>query len=108
MTVLGSTDSWQPVNKNRYRMLNKQILAGPSIFLAIDAIPSIQGFPIKDLDFYVNLVLMSIERRFQWFVEKGHMSFRVSFLLKVLLRRIIANQIFPEAQGGYGCINIIC
>ena len=76
--------------------------------MAIDAILSIQGFPIKDLDFYVNLVLMSTESSFQWFVKKDHMSFRVSFLLKVPLRRIIANEIFPEAQGGYGCINIIC
>jgi len=44
----------------------------------------IQGFSIKDLDFYVNLMPMSIERRLHYFVESDNMSNKVSFLLKVL------------------------
>jgi hypothetical protein len=63
VTVFWPAGSSQPVHKNRHRILSKQILAGRIFLSAFSTISPIQGFPIKDLDFYANLLPMSIERR---------------------------------------------
>jgi hypothetical protein len=81
-------------------ILNKQILAGLTVLLAFGTIQPIQGFPIKDLNFYVNRVLMSIERRFRYFIESDNMSSRMSFFIESSFETYYSKRDFMEAQGG--------